>query len=47
MEKIIYGFYPSSLGEMVLGKTEKGLCWLGFMVAGYGVAAVVGRYSAR
>ena len=35
MEKIIYGFYPSSLGEMVLGKTEKGLCWLGFMVAGY------------
>ena len=35
MEKIIYGFYPSSIGEMVLGKTKKGLCWLGFMVAGY------------
>ena len=35
MEKIIYGFYPSSRGEMVLGKTDKGLCWLGFMVAGY------------
>ncbi|MCB9983341.1 MAG: methylated-DNA--[protein]-cysteine S-methyltransferase [Rhodospirillales bacterium] len=35
MEKVIYGFYPSMLGEMVLGKTDKGLCWLGFMVAGY------------
>jgi len=35
MEKIIYGFYSSPIGEMVLGKTEKGLCWLGFMVKGY------------
>lgn len=35
MEKIIYGFYQSPLGEMVLAKTEKGLCWLGFMVKGY------------
>lgn len=35
MEKITYGFYASSLGEMVLGKTETGLCWLGFMVKGY------------
>lgn len=34
-EKITYGFYPSMLGEMVLAKTDKGLCWLGFMVAGY------------
>ncbi len=35
MEKIVYGFYKSAIGEMVLGKTDKGLCWLGFMVEGY------------
>lgn len=34
-EKITYGFYQSSVGEMVLAKTDKGLCWLGFMVKGY------------
>ena len=33
--KITYGFYHSSIGEMVLGQTDKGLCWLGFMVNGY------------
>lgn len=35
MEKITYGFYQSPLGEMVLAQSEKGLCWLGFMVEGY------------
>lgn len=30
--EITYGFYPSALGEMMLGKTDKGLCWLGFIV---------------
>ncbi len=35
MEKITYGFYQSSVGEMVLAKTDKGICWLGFMVKGY------------
>jgi len=35
MEKIIYGFYQSPMGQMVLAKTDKGLCWLGFMVDGY------------
>ena len=35
MEKITYGFYQSPIGEMILGKTDKGLCWLGFMVEGY------------
>lgn len=35
MEKIIYGFYDSPLGEMVLAQSERGLCWLGFMVKGY------------
>ncbi len=31
MNKITYGFYNSLLGDMVLGKTNLGLCWLGFM----------------
>ncbi|PCK00412.1 MAG: cysteine methyltransferase [Zetaproteobacteria bacterium] len=35
MEKITYGFYQSPIGEMVLAQSEKGLCWLGFMVGGY------------
>jgi AraC family transcriptional regulator, regulatory protein of adaptative response / methylated-DNA-[protein]-cysteine methyltransferase len=34
-DQIIYGFYPSPMGEMILGKTDAGLCWLGFMVDGY------------
>lgn len=34
-EKIIYGFYNSPVGEMVIAKTEIGLCWLGFMIKGY------------
>lgn len=34
-EKIIYGFYESPLGELILAKTSRGLCWLGFMVQGY------------
>ncbi len=34
MKKITYGFYQSSFGEMVLGQTDVGLCWLGFMVQG-------------
>lgn len=35
MEKVTYGFYKSPFGEMVIAKTDKGLCWLGFMVEGY------------
>ena len=34
MEKIIYGLHDSPFGEMVLGQSEAGLCWLGFMVQG-------------
>ncbi len=34
MEKVIYGFCRSPFGKMVLGKTDHGLCWLGFMVDG-------------
>lgn len=31
--QIIYGFYPSVIGNMMIGKTDKGVCWLGFMMA--------------
>lgn len=30
--KIIYGFYPSVFGRAMIGKTEKGVCWLGFVM---------------
>ncbi|MGH1377521.1 MAG: methylated-DNA--[protein]-cysteine S-methyltransferase [Alphaproteobacteria bacterium] len=35
MEKIIYGFYKSLWGEIIIGKSDQGVCWLGFMVDGY------------
>ena len=35
MQKITYGFYQSPFGKMIIGKTDKGVCWLGFMVDGY------------
>ncbi|MGH1456966.1 MAG: methylated-DNA--[protein]-cysteine S-methyltransferase [Alphaproteobacteria bacterium] len=35
MEKITYGFFDTPMGEMVIGSSDKGLCWLGFMVDGY------------
>lgn len=27
-----YGFHPGPLGELMLGVTERGICWLGFQV---------------
>ncbi len=35
MEKITYGFYKSQFGEMIIARSEQGVCWLGFMVDGY------------
>lgn len=35
MEQIFYGFYRAPMGEMVIAKSSRGLCWLGFMVQGY------------
>lgn len=35
MDKITYGFFDTPMGEMVIGTSDKGLCWLGFMVEGY------------
>jgi AraC family transcriptional regulator of adaptative response/methylated-DNA-[protein]-cysteine methyltransferase len=29
---ITYGFAPTSLGELMIAKTNRGLCWLGFRV---------------
>ncbi len=34
MKKIIYGLYDTAFGRMILGQTDRGLCWLGFMVQG-------------
>lgn len=34
-ETIIYGMHETPLGEIVLAKTDVGLCWLGFMTEGY------------
>jgi AraC family transcriptional regulator of adaptative response/methylated-DNA-[protein]-cysteine methyltransferase len=31
---ITYGFHDSPLGELMVGKTGKGVCWLGFLVDG-------------
>ncbi|PJB73292.1 MAG: hypothetical protein CO093_00965 [Alphaproteobacteria bacterium CG_4_9_14_3_um_filter_47_13] len=30
--RIIYGFYPTELGEIMVGQTEDGICYLGFLV---------------
>lgn len=35
MEKITYGLHDTPLGEIVIAESNKGLCWLGFMVKGY------------
>lgn len=35
MEKITYGFFDAPMGEMVIGVSDVGLCWIGFMVDGY------------
>lgn len=29
---ITYGFAPTALGELMVAKTDKGICWLGFKV---------------
>lgn len=32
--QISYGWYPSELGCMLIGKTPKGICWLSFLLDG-------------
>ncbi|MGB0719378.1 MAG: bifunctional transcriptional activator/DNA repair enzyme protein Ada, partial [Bdellovibrionales bacterium] len=34
-ERIVYGVFETDLGAMILAQSVQGLCWLGFMVAGY------------
>lgn len=34
MERVIYGFYESELGTMLVAKTEVGICWVGFVREG-------------
>jgi len=31
-QKIIYGIHATDLGDIVIAQSDKGLCWLGFMV---------------
>lgn len=33
MQKITYGVHDTALGGVVIGQTEQGLCWLGFMTS--------------
>lgn len=33
MQKITYGVHDTALGGVVIGLTEQGLCWLGFMTS--------------
>ncbi len=35
MKKITYGVAETQVGKLVIGQTEKGLCWLGFAGGGY------------
>jgi AraC family transcriptional regulator of adaptative response/methylated-DNA-[protein]-cysteine methyltransferase len=37
---IRYGIHPGPLGRMLIGLTERGVCWLSFVVAGDEAAAV-------
>jgi AraC family transcriptional regulator of adaptative response/methylated-DNA-[protein]-cysteine methyltransferase len=30
--KVVYGFYPTLLGDVMIAKTAKGICYLGFLV---------------
>lgn len=32
--EIRYGFHPTPLGELLIGRTSRGVCWLGFRVDG-------------
>lgn len=32
--RIVYGFFSSVVGEILIGQTERGVCWLGFLVDG-------------
>lgn len=32
---ITFGLHDTFLGRIIIGRTERGLCWLGFMVDGY------------
>lgn len=30
--EILYGLYPSVIGQAIIAKTDKGVCWLGFLM---------------
>lgn len=33
MDKIIYGIHGTEFGDVILARSDKGLCWLGFMTS--------------
>ncbi len=49
MEKIIYGYYDSEFGQMIIAQTDIGICWIGFMVdncaKGDGLSLLYKRFS--
>lgn len=44
--QIVYGYAPSPMGELMIGKTPRGICWLGF-VMGEDRAEPLERLKAR
>ena len=34
MKRITFGYFDRAFGQIILGRSDKGLCWLGFMVEG-------------
>ncbi len=32
--RIVYGFFYSVIGEILIARTERGVCWLGFLIDG-------------
>ena len=34
-DRIFYGIHKTNIGQVVLARSEQGVCWLGFMVEGY------------
>ncbi|MFA5591779.1 MAG: methylated-DNA--[protein]-cysteine S-methyltransferase [Micavibrio sp.] len=32
--EIAYGYHPSPIGEIIVAQTQKGVCWIGFVIGG-------------
>jgi len=47
VERIIYGFYVCDFGEMVIAQTDRGICWLGFVLEGQTHSDVVAQLKQK